>query len=126
MKIFATTSTGAVHVLYSPHSSIRGALLPLRKMPRSTPRDPSFSTADLKPVIFNPDAPSQYDESKYRESLHQKEKRAKKMKPMEPISGHGKGGRLGASAEQSFVQGLFDTTLINEDVSLAVEASTLV
>lgn len=86
-------------------------------MPRSTPRDPSFSTADLKPVIYNPDAPTQYDESNYRESLHQKEKRAKKMKPTEPVTGHGKGGRLGASATQSFVQTLFPTTFKHEDVS---------
>lgn len=44
---------------------------------------------------------------KYGESLHQKEKRSKKFKPMEPMSGAGKGGRLGASATQGFVQTLF-------------------
>ena len=107
IKIFATLSSGAVHVLYSPRSSIHGALLPLAKMPRTTPRDVSFTAADLKPVIYTPDALPMYADKKYGESLHQKEKRSKKFKPMEPIVGAGRGGRLGASATQSMVQTLF-------------------
>lgn len=56
-----------------------------------------------------------FADKKYGESLHQKEKRAKKMKPMEPISGVGKGGRLGASATQSMVQTLYPTEQRFED-----------
>ncbi|RSH93690.1 hypothetical protein EHS25_006337 [Saitozyma podzolica] len=108
-QIFATLSSGAVHVLYSPRSSIHGALLPLAKMPRTTPRDVSFSTADLKPVIYTPEALPMFADKKYGESLHQKEKRAKKFKPMEPVSGVGKGGRLGGSATAGFVQTLFSS-----------------
>lgn len=94
-------------MLYSPHSSIHGALLPLAKMPRSTPRETSYSVADLKPVIYNPDAMPMYADKHYGESLHQKEKRAKKMRPAEPLAGAGKGGRIGSSATQSMVQTLF-------------------
>ncbi|CAD6589234.1 MAG: hypothetical protein TREMPRED_005303 [Tremellales sp. Tagirdzhanova-0007] len=114
-QIFATLNTGAIHVLYSPHSSIHGALLPLSKMPRSAPRDTAFTAADLKPVIFTPDALPMFADIKHGESLHQKEKRSKKFKPMEPISGAGKGGRLGSSATQGLVQTLFSETLKNED-----------
>ncbi|WWD20074.1 hypothetical protein CI109_104548 [Kwoniella shandongensis] len=114
-QIFATLSTGAVHVLYSPHSSIHGALLPLAKMPRTAPRDPSFSSADIQPVIYTPDALPMFQDKKYGESLHQKEKKAKKMKPMEPMTGAGRGGRLGQSETQGFVQTLFPEVLKFED-----------
>ncbi|TYJ56312.1 hypothetical protein B9479_003003 [Cryptococcus floricola] len=114
-QIFATTSTGAVYVLYSPHSSIHGALLPLAKMPKTAPRDPSYSSADLKPVIFTPDALPMYQDQGYRESLHQKEKRAKKMKPEEGVKGVGRGGRLGQSEQQSFVHSMYPETLKFED-----------
>ncbi|WVR08277.1 hypothetical protein IAU60_005324 [Kwoniella sp. DSM 27419] len=115
-QIFASLSTGALHVLYSPHSSVHGALLPLAKMPKTAPRDPSFTTADLKPVIYTPDALPMFADKNHRESLHQREKKAKKMKPMEPIRGAGRGGRLGASETQGFVQTLFpDVIKMNED-----------
>ena len=87
-------------------------------MPRTAPRDPSYSTADLKPVIFTPDALPAFADQGHRESLHQKDKRAKKLKPTEPIHGAGKGGRLGQSATQGLVQDIFMKERINEDVSL--------
>jgi hypothetical protein len=86
-------------------------------MPRTAPRDPSYSTADLKPVIFTPDALPAFADQGHRESLHQKDKRAKKLKPTEPIHGAGKGGRLGQSATQGLVQDIFMKERINEDVS---------
>lgn len=113
-------STGAIHVLYSPHSSLHGALLPLQKMPRTAPRDPSYSTADLKPVIYTPDALPMFADQGHRMSLHQKEKKAKMMRPTEPMTGAGRGGRLGASATQSLVQTLFTQEMLNEDVSLGL------
>ena len=76
-------------------------------MPRTAPRDISFSVADLKPVIYAPDALPMFADEKYGESLHQREKRSKKMKPMEPMSGAGRGGRVGQSATASMVQTLF-------------------
>lgn len=84
-------------------------------MPRTAPRDTSFSSADIQPVIYNPDALPLFADKAYGESLHQKEKRAKKLKPQEPISGVGKGGRLGASATQSMVQTLYPTEQKFED-----------
>ena len=89
-------------------------------MPRTAPRDPSYSTADLKPVIFTPDALPAFADQGHRESLHQKDKRAKKLKPTEPIHGAGKGGRLGQSATQGLVQDIFMKERINEDVSLSL------
>lgn len=76
-------------------------------MPRTGPRDTAFTSADLKPVIFTPDALPMFADVKYGESQHQKEKRSKKLRPMEPVSGAGRGGRVGSSATQSLVQTLF-------------------
>lgn len=91
-------------------------------MPKTAPRDMAFTSADLKPVIFTPDALPQFQDKKYGESQHQRDKRAKKMKPMEPVTGAGKGGRLGASATASFVQTLFpDKIDPREDVSTVVQ-----
>jgi len=115
LQIFASTSKGALHILYSPHSSLHGALLPLAKLPKSGPRDPSFSSADIQPVIYNPDASDSFNDQKYGESLHQRDKRAKKMKPMEPVQGVGKGGRLGASAMQGLVHSLYPNEVRFED-----------
>ena len=69
----------------------------------------------MKPVIFTPDALPQFQDAKYGESLHQREKRGKKMKPMEPMTGAGKGGRIGASATAGMVQTMFGDRLKNED-----------
>lgn len=122
-QIFCTLSNGSVYVLYSPRSSIHGALLPLAKMPRTTPRDVAYTTADLKPVVYTPDALPMFADQKYGQSLHQKEKRAKKFKPTEPLAGAGRGGRIGASATAGFVQDIFmrGNRIGQEDVSTRLE-----
>lgn len=115
-QIFATCSNGAVYVLYSPHSSIHGALLPLAKMPRTKARDVAYTTADLTPVVFTPDAHGQMTaEHKHGVSLHQLEKRAKRFKPAEPLRGVGKGGQIGASATAGFVKEIFKDRVGLED-----------
>lgn len=116
-QVFCTLSNGQVYVLYSPQASIHGALLPLAKMPRTGPRDMSFTTADLTPVVFTPDAHGGI-QSAYGQSLHQQQKAAKRFKPTEPVSGVGRGGRVGASATAGFVQDVFKRRLEpTEDVS---------
>lgn len=84
-------------------------------MPKTAPRDPGFSSADIQPVIMNPDALPMFADKTYGESLHQRDKRAKKMKPQEPIEGRGKGGRLGASAQQGLVHSLYPNEVRFED-----------
>lgn len=76
-------------------------------MPKTAARDIAYSSADLKPVIFTPDALPMFADEKYGVSLHQKEKRSKKFKPMEPVSGVGKGGRVGQSAMTGLAQSMF-------------------
>lgn len=117
-QILATLSTGAVHVLYSPHASIHGALLPLAKMPRTAPRDVAYTTADLNPVVFTPDALPMFADQKYGKSLHQQQKAAKKFKPTEPLTGVGRGGRIGAAANAGIAAEMFGNSRgAMEDVS---------
>lgn len=84
-------------------------------MPRTKARDIAYTTADLRPVIMTPDGESMEGGMQYGESLHQKEKRAKKFKPAEPLQGIGKGGRIGESATASFVQEIFQNRVGLED-----------
>jgi len=72
----------------------------------------AFTSADAKPVIFTPDALPMFADEKYGESLHQREKWGKKMKPMEPVSGAGKGGRIGSSATAGMVQSVFGLVVV--------------
>lgn len=93
-------------------------------MPKTAPRDPGFSTVDLQPVIYNPDEQGSYaDQQGYRESLHQKEKRAKKMKPQEGVSGVGKGGRLGTSEQQSLVRNMFPYVRVVRELTIGTSSS---
>lgn len=117
-QILASTSTGAIHVLYSPRSSIRGALLPLQKMPKSAPRDLSFSTATGVPVIMTPHALPMFADEDYTAEKRKRNRESKLRKPMEPVYGAGKNGRIGSSATQPMVAHLFRNGVPkDEDVS---------
>ncbi len=54
-----------------------------------------------------------FADEKYGMSLHQKEKRSKKFKPMEPVRGVGKGGRVGQSAMTGMAQSMFGYVLVS-------------
>lgn len=124
LQIFATTSLGACHVLYSPTASIHGALLPLSKMPRQNPaRDDVYVNPNLPPVIMTPHALPMFKDEDYRQTKRQKEKKSETRKPEEPLKGAGKGGRVGASATQHLVQHMFKNTMRDEDVSGCVSVS---
>ncbi|KAJ9101088.1 hypothetical protein QFC21_003306 [Naganishia friedmannii] len=117
-QLLATTSLGSCHVLYSPTSSIHGALLPLAKMPRQKARDQVY-TSDLPPVIMTPHALPMFRDEDYRQTKRKKEKEradpVKSHKPQEPLKGAGRGGRVGASATQHLVQHMFRNTMRDED-----------
>jgi WD repeat-containing protein 70 len=110
LQIFATTSKGACHILYSPNKSIHGALLPLAKMPKTTPREQVY-TSNLPPMIMTPHALPAFKDQDYHQTKRQQEKArmdpVKSHRPMEPVKGAGKGGRVGASATQHLVQHMF-------------------
>lgn len=123
------SSDGSIHVLYSPLISLKGATLAVTRAPkRRTADDFSSSLIDSidRPIVAPHSLPM------YKEDLNEGMgggrggKRArererhdpvKSMKPMPPIVGRGKGGRVGASATQHVVQGLVRDNMVNQDVS---------
>ena len=86
-------------------------------MPKSVPRDLSFSTVNSQPVIMTPDALPLFADEDYLAAKRKKNKESKLRKPMEPLRGAGKGGRLGASATAPMMAHMFIKGDKDEDVS---------
>jgi len=121
-QIVAGTASGAVTVLFSPVSSTNGAKLIANKGPPRKATVESLSASLLEPTIVAPHALPMFrdgdDVITAMGSMATKRKRDKERsdprksrRPELPVTGPGKGGRVGASATQHLVQTLFkDTT----------------
>lgn len=129
-QIITGSSNGAIHVLYSPHLSTRGATLSLSRTARV--KGPGEEDIELDRPIITPHALPMYktDEPVVAGGRGGKRKRererqdpVKTLKPMPPLTGPGRGGRVGASATQHVVQGLVKDSIRHEDVSLQVSSS---
>jgi hypothetical protein len=114
-----------VHVLYSPHSSINGAKLLNRQRDKRaiTIEDTSASLLSL-PIITpgdefrGDDLGSAFGHSAKRKREKERMDPRKSMRPELPVSGPGRGGRVGASATQHVVQNLVRDNMRDEDVCL--------
>jgi len=108
-----------VHILYSPLTSTHGAVLLNRQRDRRkiTVEDVSASL-QAGPVITPGDEPvvGLGLPSKRKREKERMDPR-KSMRPELPVSGPGRGGRVGASATQHVVQNLVRDTMRDEDVS---------
>lgn len=117
-------SNGEINVLYSPLTSINGAKLLLSKGPprKRTVEDVSDSLA--APNIITPHAlPMFRDQDALRPGSKRKREKErmdpkKSRRPELPVTGPGRGGRVGASATQHVVQNLVRDTTRDEDVRL--------
>lgn len=104
-QVAVGSSSGLISILYSPRSSLNGALLPLSKLPKtSAPHIDSIADTSLPPVIITPHSLPMFREENRLGAAAGKRKRererndpVKTMKPKEPLSGPGHGGRVGAS-----------------------------
>lgn len=120
-QILLTTSIGSAHVLYNPDVSTKGATLALGRMgkPRNTVADEGAVTG----TILTPHALPMFQDDPRLKGKTGKRKREKErqdptktMKPLPPMTGPGRGGRVGASATQHIVQGLVFNNTRDEDV----------
>ncbi|SCV71516.1 BQ2448_3104 [Microbotryum intermedium] len=126
-QIVASSSDGSIHVLYSPETSVRGATMALLRAPRKKAVDDYSSAADLvgsRPIIAPHTLPAFRDDGAHMSASSRggKRKREKErqdpkktMKPLPPVVGPGRGGRVGASATQHVVQGLVRDNLREQD-----------
>ena len=119
-------ANGQICVLYSPSTSVNGAKLPLNKGPPRKATIEDMSDAVAAPTILTPHALPMFRDGDglVRGSKRKREKERmdprKSKRPELPVTGPGRGGRVGASATQHVVQNLVRDTTRDEDVRVSV------
>lgn len=119
-------ANGQISVLYSPMTSTNGAKLLASKGPARKLGIEDMSAALLTPPIIAPHALPMYKDgevdiatalagTKRRREKDRADPR-KSRRPDLPVSGPGRGGRVGASATQHVVRNLVRDTTRDEDV----------
>ena len=108
-------------VLYSPDMSVNGAKLLLNKGPPRKATIEDMSDAVAAPTIITPHALPMFRDSEVGRSTKRKREKErmdprKSRRPELPVTGPGRGGRVGASATQHVVQNLVRDTTRDEDV----------
>ncbi|KAG6902812.1 hypothetical protein C0995_011299 [Termitomyces sp. Mi166 len=119
-QIVTGLSNGQIVVLYSPTTSLNGAKLLANKGPPRKVTIEDMSDALAAPAIITPHAlPMFRDMDPGRGTKRKAEKDRldprKSRRPELPVTGPGKGGRVGASATQHVVQNLVRDTTRDED-----------
>ena len=123
-QIVTGLANGAVSVLYSPLTSINGAKLLLAKGAPKRPTVEDLSDALAAPAILTPHSLPMFRDGdgivKGTKRKREKDRMdpRKSRRPELPVTGPGKGGRVGASATQHIVQNLVRDTTRDEDVSV--------
>ncbi|KAG7099448.1 hypothetical protein E1B28_001299 [Marasmius oreades] len=120
-QIVTGLSSGEICVLYSPTSSLNGAKLLMNKGPPRKITVEDMSDALAAPTILTPHALPMFRDgdgiargSKRKRDKDRMDPR-KSRRPELPVTGPGKGGRVGASATQHVVQNLVRDTTRDED-----------
>jgi hypothetical protein len=122
IKIVTGLSNGQICVLYSPTSSLNGAKLPLSKGPPRKVTIEDMSDALAQPAIITPHALPMFREGEIVRGTGKRKREKERLDPRKsrrpelPVTGPGKGGRVGASATQHVVQNLVKDTTREEDV----------
>jgi len=115
-QIITGLSNGRVVVLYSPETSLNGAKLVMSKGPARKRNIEDIIDAQAAPTILTPHALPMFRDlevGRGTKRKHEKDRQdpRKSRRPELPVTGPGRGGRVGASATQHLVQHLVrDTT----------------
>lgn len=122
IQVLTGLSNGQICVLYSPDMSANGAKLLLNKGPPRKATVEDMSDAVSAPTIITPHALPMFRDSEIGRSTKRKREKErmdpqKSRRPELPVTGPGRGGRVGASATQHVVQNLVRDTTRDEDVS---------
>ncbi|KAJ6519584.1 hypothetical protein C8R45DRAFT_1057985 [Mycena sanguinolenta] len=120
-QIVTGLSSGQICVLYSPFTSLNGAKLLANKGPPRKRTIEDMSDALAAPTIHIPGESTMFKEgdgiirmNKRKRDNNQMDPR-KLRRPELPVTGPGRGGRVGASATQHVVQNLVRDTTRDED-----------
>lgn len=117
-------------MLYSPETSLNGAKLLLSKGPPRKVTVEDMSDALAAPTILTPHALPMFRDMDPGHGTKRKREKdrldpRKSRRPELPVTGPGKGGRVGASATQHVVQNLVRDTTRDVDVSFHFVLVTL-
>ncbi|KAI0085637.1 WD40-repeat-containing domain protein [Irpex rosettiformis] len=129
-QIVTGLANGQICVLYSPHTSINGAKLLLNKGPPRKATIEDMSDALAAPTIITPHALPMFRDGDIARGTKRKREKdrmdpRKSKRPELPVTGPGKGGRVGASATQHVVQNLVRDTTRDEDVRIELFVTAL-
>ncbi|KAJ7597274.1 hypothetical protein C8J56DRAFT_882775 [Mycena floridula] len=117
-QIVTGLSNGEICVLYSPLTSLNGAKLLMNKGPPRKVTVEDMSDALAAPSIHTPGA-GEYGDGIIQGNKRKREKDRldprKSRRPELPVTGPGRGGRVGASATQHVVQNLVRDNTRDED-----------
>ncbi|KAM0790757.1 hypothetical protein ACM66B_004608 [Microbotryomycetes sp. NB124-2] len=121
-QIVTGSSDGTVHVLYSPETSLKGVTNALSRAPRVRQADFLAASSAQGPIIAPHSLPMYREDDSSTRPIGGKRKRdrerhdpQKTLKPMPPVTGPGRGGRIGAAATQHVVQGLVRNHMRDQD-----------
>jgi hypothetical protein len=120
-QIVTGLSNGEIHVLYSPLTSLNGAKLLLSKGPPRKRTVEDMSDALAAPNIITPHALPMFRDNEGMRPGSKRKREKERMDPKKskrpelPVTGPGRGGRVGASATQHVVQNLVRDTTRDED-----------
>ncbi|TPX44206.1 hypothetical protein SeMB42_g04415 [Synchytrium endobioticum] len=121
-QVVLGTGSGAVFVYYDERVSVRGALSCASKGVRKNRAPDVITNANIEAVIHNPNAV-------LKEEVHRKTKRRLERirkdpiasrKPDMPLSGPGRGGKLGHTIQAGMLQSLIKDTTRSEDPREAI------
>lgn len=130
VQIVTGLANGQICVLYSPNTSINGAKLLLNKGPPRKATIEDMSDALAAPTIITPHALPMFRDGDIARGTKRKREKdrmdpRKSKRPELPVTGPGKGGRVGASATQHVVQNLVRDTTRDEDVRMVLFVAAL-
>jgi len=128
VQIVTGMANGQISVLYSPLTSTNGAKLLANKAPPRKAAIEDMSAALLAPTILTPHALPMYRDGDAVSGLAGTKRKREKdradprksRRPELPVSGPGRGGRVGASATQHVVRHLVRDTTRDEDVRVSL------
>ncbi|KWU46074.1 WD40 repeat-like protein, partial [Rhodotorula sp. JG-1b] len=125
-QILTGSADGSIHVLYSPDSAIKGVTMAITKAPKARAIDDFGSDGAAHATIIAPHSLPMFKEDGAvgtsaggRGTKRRREKERhdpqKTLKPMPPVVGPGRGGRIGAAATQHVVQNLLRNEMRDQD-----------
>ncbi|KAI8809237.1 WD40-repeat-containing domain protein [Cladochytrium replicatum] len=110
-QVIVGMSRGSVHMLYDPNVSINGAKLCAGKEPKRLHAEEDV-VSSLNPPIISGDPE---DEEEQRMEKRKRNKLRRDLRPDAPITGPGRGGKVGTNLTQHIMRGIIKDTSRDSD-----------